>query len=262
MRRQFFGTMMKSVVTPAYGALTNAWVVATGENNSTILNKWNAVETGVTSFLSKIDCLYGFNTTDATKSKFNFLNAVDSDAAFRITWSGSLTFTNDGVQGTGATNGGNTHWMPSVNGTVNSMHISGYAMQDLIETSAFMGSQGDNPNYNYVLLYPRYTGNLLYGVLQSSITLPNFTNSNSIGFYVINLKSTGDLQIWKDGVKLSTTAIVNTGLNNANIHLLTSGSTLGIGASSSNRIKFATIGRELSDSDVVSLSTTALNFVS
>ena len=247
---------------PAYGALTNAWVVATGENNATILNKWNAVETGVTSFLSKIDCLYGFNTTDATKSKFNFLNAVDSDAAFRITWSGSLTFTNDGVQGTGATNGGNTHWMPSVNGTVNSMHISGYAMQDLIETSAFMGSQGDNPNYNYVLLYPRYTGNLLYGVLQSSITLPNFTNSNSIGFYVINLKSTGDLQIWKDGVKLSTTAIVNTGLNNANIHLLTSGSTSGIGASSSNRIKFATIGRELSDSDVVALSTTALNFVS
>ena len=57
---------------PAYGALTNAWVVATGENNATILNKWNAVETGVTSFLSKIDCLYGFNTTDATKSKFNF----------------------------------------------------------------------------------------------------------------------------------------------------------------------------------------------
>ena len=34
MRRQFFCAMMKSVVTPAYGALTNAWVVATGETRS------------------------------------------------------------------------------------------------------------------------------------------------------------------------------------------------------------------------------------
>ena len=260
--RSLFHTIMGKSTGVANGALTTAWITATGETDPTIITKWNNVETGVTPFISKLDCVYGFNTTSATKSKYNFLNAVDTDAAFRLSWSGSVTFTTDGVQGTGSTNAGDTFWKPSVNGTINSMHISGYAMQNIVENNVLIGSSGDNPNYHYVLLYPRYTGNLLYGVLQSSITLPSFTNSNSIGFYVINLKSTGDLQIWKDGVKLSTTASVNTGLNNANIKLLANGRVSGNDSFSSNRIKFATIGRELSDSDIVSLSTTALNFVS
>lgn len=247
---------------PAYGALTNAWVVATGENNATILNKWNAVETGVTSFLSKIDCLYGFNTTDATKSKFNFLNAVDSDAAFRISWGGSVTFTTDGVQGTGSTNAGNTHWMPSINGSLTSFHMSGYAMQDLVETGIFMGSGGDNPNYHYNFLYTRYTGNLFYGTANSNSNFVNVSNSNSIGFYVINQKSNGDIQLWKDGILKASVANTSTGLNNANINLLCLGRPSSNSDFSTNRIKFATIGRELSDSDVVALSTTALNFVS
>ena len=75
---------------------------------------------------SKMQALYPFVGGTATSNKWNLANPVDTDAAFRITWYGGWTFSANGVEGNGNNTGGNTHYNPVSNATVNDVHWSIY----------------------------------------------------------------------------------------------------------------------------------------
>jgi hypothetical protein len=91
---------------PSYGALTTAWIAATGETDTTILGALNTLETDLTTYglTAKMTALYPMVGGTAGKHKFNFMDARDLDAAYRLVFSGGWTHSSTGALPNG-TNG-------------------------------------------------------------------------------------------------------------------------------------------------------------
>lgn len=68
---------------------------------------------------TKTQAIYPLKGTTAAQHKFNAKNPVDSDAGFRLTFTGAATFSELGYQLNGASHA-NTHLMPSVSQSLNS----------------------------------------------------------------------------------------------------------------------------------------------
>ena len=75
---------------PNYTARTSAFAAATGITDTTILNALNTFDTGLISngLDTKMKALYPFVGGTANTHKFNFMDARDTDAAFRLQFNG------------------------------------------------------------------------------------------------------------------------------------------------------------------------------
>jgi hypothetical protein len=78
------------------------------------LSVWTAVNnffiTGVADgWLSQMMALYLYIGGTATTHKYNAVNPLDTDAAFRVTWAGTITHSATGVKGNGVNGWGDTH---------------------------------------------------------------------------------------------------------------------------------------------------------
>ena len=62
-------------------------------------------------------CPIDATTFNLTACKYNLVDPVDTDAAFRMTWVNSPTVSYDGVKGNGSTSYGNTHFIESAHMT-------------------------------------------------------------------------------------------------------------------------------------------------
>lgn len=101
---------------PLYDSDVTAFLAAAGVSDPTI---GAALDTLVATLKSdgiwtKLDAIYPFVGGTAAAHKFNLKNPADTDAAFRITWNGTITHDADGITGDGSTGYGNTHFDPSV----------------------------------------------------------------------------------------------------------------------------------------------------
>lgn len=73
---------------------------------------------------TKMKAIYPLVGGTATSHKFNLLNPVDSNAAFRLVFAGGLTHSSDGILGGGVNGYANTFLTPSTSLTLNNSHIS------------------------------------------------------------------------------------------------------------------------------------------
>jgi hypothetical protein len=96
----------------------------------------------------KMDAVYPFlGGTTAITHKWNLKNVIDTDAAFRIAWSGAgFTFTEAGGKSSGAAGTfGNTFYTPSINqANTSSVHLSAYInVAPTVNSTAVMGVSGN-----------------------------------------------------------------------------------------------------------------------
>ncbi len=111
-RNNFFGSKT------SYTARTTAFLAATGITDTTIANALNTMDLALIAagFLpsgtgaGKIEALYPYVGGTATTHKFNFVNPADTDAAYRIVWSGGVTHDVNGITGNGSNGYGQTYW--------------------------------------------------------------------------------------------------------------------------------------------------------
>ena len=97
----------------SYGALTQQWITATGESDSTILNALNDFETEITAIgLNKFYYLYPFVGGNSTKHSYNFLDT----SAFQLTWYGGITHDANGYTPNGTSGYGDTAFNPFSSG--------------------------------------------------------------------------------------------------------------------------------------------------
>lgn len=71
------------------------------------------------SIYAKLQAFYPFLGTTAAQHKWNAKNPLDTDAAFRLTFTGAATFSNNGYQLNGSSYA-NTHFTPSTSQSINS----------------------------------------------------------------------------------------------------------------------------------------------
>jgi hypothetical protein len=83
----------------AYGTLTTAWIAATGETDLTILGALNTLESDMATYglTAKMKALYPMVGGTAGKHKFNFMDAQDTDGAFRLVFNGGWTHSSTGA---------------------------------------------------------------------------------------------------------------------------------------------------------------------
>lgn len=249
---------MNKTSAPSYTARTTAFASATAITDTTILNALNTFDLGLisNSLDSKMKAVYPFVGSTATTCKFNFMNPLDTNAAFRLQFNGGLIFSANGVLNNGTNGYANTYF------TGTNWAGLGDASMGMYTRTVETGSESVDlgafsvPFSNNFLRGLSTTGNMGTGLNSSSnagyILVANTTTK---GFYIANRKSTTVFEGWKNGVKQATNTDTATNLLNVNLYLFAYNNNGVLSIPSTREYQFAFIGDALSDAQATNLST-------
>lgn len=167
-----------------------------------------------------IDAIYPLIGGTASSSKFNLKDPRDLDAAYRLTFTGGVTFNANGITFDGGTGYADTHFIPASNLTLNNQSLGGY-----IRVASTAGVEFGAAAYTYfwptnlgaalndngnALTLPVYKGMVtldrstsstygLYinGFLGTTITAPSLTNV-AYSIYLGALNNSGPASIFSN----------------------------------------------------------------
>ena len=211
-------------VTPSGGFDPNAqaFITAAGITGTTNQNAVNTLVKGLKSnnLWNKMIAVYPLMGGTATTTKYNLINPVDSDAAFRITWSGGVTYSVSGVTGNGSNGVGNTHWSPY------NYNLSGQTIYNNLSTGVYRIDQNltptgqpNNRNYTYGVTTNNSSGGAIGYYTFTGTTNHFFQNFNSglstlvqvtgqtgtTGMFVHSRTSINNLTAYKNGSQFGST---------------------------------------------------------
>lgn len=215
-----------------------AFLSATGITDATISTAINDFVVGLKTdnLWTEIFTLYPFVGGTADTHKYNLKDARDLDAAFRITWNGTVTHNANGVQGNGSTGYGDTHindyldfdnftGSDPVSDTNWSKGVSIYSRTNSAATSLSFGAyefvSGEPTNNRLFHVYLRFTdGNTYYRVNNPGGALS--ANPNTLGLHTYIKLANNNLRMYKNGSlqNTSTSLSGSSGSINRNIFLL------------------------------------------
>jgi hypothetical protein len=181
------------------------------KNSREILNYLSTLATTVVRIGdTKFKALYPMVGGSAFSHKFNFMNPVDSDAAFRLTFSGTFTHSSMGVKGDGSTGYAETYLNPSTHLVDGDAHLSFYATDNVVNSNAW--EMGGAIGSNYFGLIVRYAGNTAYGIFSNStgVDYYEYPSLTSAGYSISSIKS-GVITFVKGGLALQSSTPLSTG---------------------------------------------------
>lgn len=196
---------------------------------------------------TKITAMYLPLWSSSTNNKWNLKNPLDTNAAYRLTFSTGWTHSSSGMTPTNAF--ANTFYTPSVNGQLNSAHLSFYSRTDSNLNQIDIGSQTAS---NYQILQLRVS-NLYYALINQS-GLTSGANLSSTGFYVGNRQLSNDIDLWKNGTKV-TNGTTASGTRPTNSIYIGANNTGSAGTFSTKQCSFATIGDGMTDTEATNFYT-------
>ena len=212
---------------------------------------------------TKIKAMYLPIWGTAATCKWNLVNPVDSNPAFRLTFHGtSWSFTNGGIQPTNAY--ANTYITPLTHISNTSAHVSFYNRTNTGTGAYDMGSYGAWPNQGQ--FYINFAGNYSYQLYlnNNSSNLANIgtgTPGSNAGFFIGTRNST-TLKLFRNGTVLTNPPY--TAVNNSSSTSTNSDANYWLGACSYGtqvngygirRFSFASIGDGLTDVQTANFNT-------
>jgi hypothetical protein len=213
---------------------------------------------------TRFQALYPFVGGTAFTHKFNLINPLDTDAAFRINFFNSVTHNANGIQGSGLNNGagtGITNYNPAIHMTLNDAHISYYSRTNNQKDGVDMGCL--EGAHLFTSARRVNTSNQSVGIfIPAGGSFTATTNTNSQKLYVVNLNPAvvGQQQYFRDGVNILTNTQPH-GRPNRTIAIMASHRALSVGVQGQNRnYAFASIGFGFTDAEVVSFTTAVQTF--
>lgn len=196
---------------------------------------------------TKMKAIYPFVGGTASQHKFNLKNPLDTDAAYRLTFSGGVTHSANGIQGNAVNAFANT-FLPQVSINLNG-GVSTYILNNISENSAAI--RADNGGGIITQIIPRWTDNNSY-IRHFSTTSTAIVNTDSRGFYatsrinnneiLVNFK--GTINTFTQTVDTTSTTLVPLYImaaNNVNINATSFGS---------HQIAFTTIHESITSTDL------------
>ena len=190
---------------------------------------------------TKIKAMYLPIWGSSATCKWNLVNPLDTNAAFRLTFSTGWAFSSGGMTPTNAY--ANTNLIPSSVLSTNSTHISYYSRTDN-DTGIDMGVNSNN-SIGRIYTYIRLSN--LFGGRNNNTTSGEkaITNTNGLGHYINNRIDSGNIKLVKNG-STTTLALTSNGLDPVQI---TIGAIYDISSYfyGSKQCSFASIGDGLTD---------------
>jgi hypothetical protein len=210
---------------------------------------------------NKMYAIYPFvGGTSVDNHKYNLKDPRDLDAAYRLVFSGSWTYSNLGIaltSTTGSTNFANTFFNPFSSSSVSqdSIHISVYISSGLTDTTSIMGSLVGAAGGSNAL---QITRSVNHGATVNGGNSNDFIQigGGSVSGHMIgNRTSSTVANTWLNGTKAATNTTASIAPPNFNIYLGARNQAGTATISSSRQIRFASIGSGLTDSDASIFST-------
>lgn len=229
-----------------------AFLAAAGITDPTITS---AICTLVTTMKAdgtwaKMNAIYPFVGGTATTHKFNLKNPLDTNAAFRLTFSGGWVHSSLGALPNGSNSFANTFFNPSLNGTQNSHHLSYYSRTNSNLTEVEVGSFLSN---NGSLIEIR-TANISYFRINNGTGTITFADTDSRAFYIANRTASNLINAWRNSTKsVQSTTLLSTALINLNHYIGAFNNSGTATFFSRKQCAFASIGSGLTDGEAVAL---------
>ena len=248
----------------SYGTLTTAWITATGETDTTILGALNTLENDLTTYglTSKIKALYPFVGGTATKHKFNFMDARDLDAAYRLIFNGGWTHSSTGALPNGTNGYADTKFNPTLAlSSISSQHLSFYT-----PTNTGLDGRYDIAGYsNYpneiCALQTRNNSTTTTGYIGSFSSIINGSNTNFTGFFIVSRTSSTLMKLYRNSNFLGSYTGNTTTSANCNLYIAAVSASNTFGGNQTNReVRFASLGDGLNDTEAANFYTAVQAF--
>jgi len=259
--QKFQTTLGRQVGTPIYSSNAtdvNArlFLGATNIQDATITSAVDTLVQGLKTdgIWTKLKAVYPFVGGTDTTHKFNLVNALDEDSAFRLTFFGGITHSSTGILPNGTNGRADTNMNILSNLSLTNTHLSYYSRTNLINSVS--GSEiSSNIAYNPLSTINLRTRNSSAGSTQYfSIGQDNgasISNTNGLGLTLGTTSSLTSRKLFQNGVLKVTQTTANAGtLQNTSVCLF--GTT---GGYSKNESSFASIGNNLTDTEASNLYT-------
>lgn len=182
--------------------------------------------------------------------KYNLVNPVDSDAAFRGVFNGGWTFSNNGALPNGTNGYMDTKYNPNVNGQLNSAHLSYYSRTNVSLNQVEMGTYGLAANGHY-LLY-NFSGTTYASI--NDIEAASNTITNTTGFLLGQRVDSSTLKYFLRGSLFQTITRASTTRPNTNIVIGAYNLSNNVASLfSTKQCAFSSIGEGLTDTEATAL---------
>jgi hypothetical protein len=240
----------------AQAFVTNAAIVDQVEANA--VNKL-VIDMKAAGVWSKMKAIYPFVGGSASSHKFNLKDPRDLDAAFRLVFNGGWTHSSNGAQPNGTNGYADTFYIPSIQASQNSHHLSYYSRTEQDANSVDIGCSIWPNGYDFLQI--KTSGISYYGI-NILAAFDTYTNSSSIGYFIANRTASNDQDLFKSGTKVKNgTAQSHSVLCNISVAISALKNANGTYTNySSKQVAFSSIGDGLSDTEAANFYTAVQNF--
>lgn len=230
-----------------------AFLAAAGITDATITS---AICTLVTTMKAdgtwaKMSAIYPMVGGTATTHKFNLKNPLDTNAAFRLLFSGGWTHSSNGALPNGTNTFANTFFNPSANASQNSHHLSYYSRTNSNLTEVEIGSA----NATQGSILEIRTTNITYFRINSGLTYITAADTDSRAFYIANRTASNVINGWRNSIKIANGTNVSGVMTVQNYYVGASNNNGATAFYSRKECAFVTIGSGLTDGEAAALYT-------
>lgn len=170
------------------------------------------------SIWAKFYALYPFIGGTAADHKWNLIDPRDLDAAFRLTFHGTVTHDANGITGNGTTGYANTYLNGSTVLTLDNTSYSQYVHTDVVN---FASDFGANDTTNRWQFHSRFTGDTLYSDQYNTGTgRLGIFHGSSLALMTASRTSSTSHAVYQRTTQLGSNATTGGSLPNLNIFLL------------------------------------------
>lgn len=205
---------------------------------------------GVSNLSTKFDAIYPFMGGTSTTCKYNLINPADSNAAFRLTFSGGWTFSGAGAQPNGTNGYAITYWESASQAATNRVSYGKYS--NIADTT---GVHGVWDLTNGTRLYDQIN-TAAAGVYTIGNTGGLSTASPYTRFHAIAVRAAGTKTFSNNAIRLNAGVLSYTTLNRPFYLGARNNNNVSVNQYTNGRLAFVYItGKvELSDTDVLNLN--------
>jgi len=211
------------------------------------------------SLWTKINAIYPMVGGTATSHVYNLKNPLNTDAAFRLFFSGGWVHSTNGAQPNGANTFARTFLTPSITGAITRFSFGIYSRTANTTPTQVYGSYN-----NSTVLFAQNNLSAANFIVGSSASLLSYTAAPSTRFIMARRDAANLVQGYRDGTSLGTNTTTITALPNVEFYFGARNADGVAGLWTNHQIAFAFIAgaAALTNTDAGTLTTLVNNFQS
>ena len=223
----------------------------TGATNLTAINNLVVALKGY-GIWTKMKAIYPIIGGTAALHKWNLKDPQDTNAAFRLVFSGGMTHSSTGIAFGGVNGFANTFLAPATNLTLNSTHLSYYSRTNVNLTQVEIGCFDNTGAYTII---EARTANISYFLTNTS-TIAGIADTNSAAFYIGNRTGASVNNGFRNNVKIFNSAALSTFRPVNNIYIGAANNSSSVAQYfTTKECAFSSIGDGLTDAEAANFYT-------